>query len=217
MSHQRLTWLVFVVVTAGFAAGLPHVQLKTIFSDLLPKDDPFVQVFKDHSNFGNPLTYTLMVKRKDGDIYDAATLAKVWQLTRDIDLAPGVDHDQILSITTEKARYAEATPDGVDTKPLIDDHAPRNQAEIDQFRRRVDMAPNVRTFLISKDEAATLITATFIEQQLDYGATFKYVQGIVERERSRASPFAGDASARERRPRTTPAPAREINRVGHQS
>src|SRR3546814_6194554 len=107
MRHRGLTWLIFAVITAFFAVGIRNVQLKTIFSDLLPKDDPFVQVFKDHPNFGNPLTFTLMIKHKSGDIYNPETLGKVWRLTRDIDLAPGVDHDQVLSIATEKARYAE--------------------------------------------------------------------------------------------------------------
>ena len=130
MAHRGLMTLVFVAITAFFAAGLRNVELKTIFSDLLPKDDPFVQVFKDHPNFGNPLTITLMVKNKDGDIYNAETLAKVWKLTRDIDLAPGVDHDQILSIATEKARYAEATPEGIDMRPLMEDHVPATPEEI---------------------------------------------------------------------------------------
>src|SRR5690348_6049148 len=96
IKNRKIAWGVFIAITAFFAAGLPHVQLKTIFSDLLPKDDPFVKVFADHPNFGNPLTVTVMLKRKDGDIYNLETLGKVWQMTRDIDLAPGVDHDQIL-------------------------------------------------------------------------------------------------------------------------
>src|SRR5437762_13975034 len=107
MQHRGLAWIAFAIVTTGFALGLRNVELRTIFSDLLPADDPFVRVFKDHPNFGNPLTVTVMVKRKDGDIFNAETLGKVWQMTRDIDLTPGVDHDQILSIATEKARYAE--------------------------------------------------------------------------------------------------------------
>ncbi len=181
MGHRRTVAIVFVLITLGFAAGLRDVHLQTIFSDLLPKDDPFVQVFKDHPNFGNPLTVTLMVKRKDGDIYNADTLSKVWQMTRDIDLAPGVDHDQILSIATEKARYAEATPFGIDVKPLMADHAPNTPEEIADFRGRVEKSPNARTFLISNDGTATLINATFIEQRLDYGTAFKYVHGLVEK------------------------------------
>jgi len=183
MSHRLAAAIFFGLVTIGFALGLPRVQLQTIFSDLLPRDDPFVQVYKDHPNFGNPLTITLMVRRKNGDIYNAESLAKVWQLTRDIDLAPGVDHDQILSIATEKARYAEATPFGIDVRPLMEDHAPKTQAEIRAFRDRVDKSPNARTFLVSNDGTATLINATFIEKRLDYGKAFDFVQGLVVKSR----------------------------------
>jgi hypothetical protein len=183
MRHRLPVAILFCLVTLGFAAGLPRVQLKTIFSDLLPRDDPFVQVYKDHPNFGNPLTITLMVRRKDGDIYNAETLEKVWQLTRDIDLAPGVDHDQILSIATEKARYAEATPTGIDVRPLMEDHAPRTEEEIAAFRGRVDKSPNARTFLVSNDGSATLINATFIEKRLDYGKAFAFVQNLVVKSR----------------------------------
>lgn len=183
IQHRAWTAAIILVLTAFFALGLRQVELRTIFSDLFPKNHPFVQTFKDHPNFGNPLTVTIMVKRKDGDIYNPDTLAKIWRMTRDIDLAPAVDHDQILSITTEKARYAEATPSGIDIKPLMDSRAPETDAEIDEFRHRVDKSPNVQTFLISQDGTATIITATFIERLLDYGETFRYVQGLVERER----------------------------------
>lgn len=170
----------FVAVTLFFAAGLPRVELKTVFSDLLPADDPYVQVYRDHPDFGSPLTVWIMVKRRHGDIYNAVTLEKIWRLTRDIDLAPGVDHDQVLSITTEKARYSEATPDGIDMRPLMGNAPPRTPAEIDQFRANVDLAPNVQTFLISPDGRATLISATFIESRVDYGEAFVYLQGLVQ-------------------------------------
>ena len=110
MNNRVLVAAIIFGITAFFAVGLSKVELRTIFSDLFPKSHPFVQTYKDHPNFGNPLTVTLMVKVKDGTIYNPETLAKVWRMTRDIDLAPSVDHDQILSITTEKARFAEATP-----------------------------------------------------------------------------------------------------------
>ncbi len=181
IQHRKASWLVFIAITAFFAVGLRNVEIKTIFSDLLPKDDPFVQVFKDHPNFGNPLTVTMMVKRKNGDIYNAETLGKVWQLTRDIDLAPGVDHDQILSIASEKARYAEATPFGIDMRPLMEDSVPSTPEEIQNFRERVQNSPNARTFMISNDGTATLVSATFIEARLDYGEAFKYVQDLAHK------------------------------------
>lgn len=181
MANRWLSLLALIGVTAFFALQLPYVELRTIFSDLLPKTHPFVQTYKDHPNFGNPLTVTVMIKRTDGgDIYNAETLQKVWDLTRDIDLAPAVDHDQVLSVATEKARYAEATPDGIDSRPIMEDRAPRSAAEIEEFRSRLLKAPNVRNFMVSEDGTATLVTATFIERLLDYGETFEYLDKLVK-------------------------------------
>ena len=183
IGNRGVSLTILLAITAFFAYGLRSVEIRTVFSDLFPKDHPFVQTFKDHPNFGNPLTIVLMVKRKDGDIYNPETLEKIYRMTRDLDLAPSVDHDQILSIATEKARYAEATPYGVDVKPMMEAAAPKTPEELAEFKRRVDRASNVRTFLISGDETATLLTATFIERTLKYGETFKYVQAMVNRER----------------------------------
>tara|TARA_A200000159_G_scaffold163577_2_gene190295 strand:- start:28490 stop:30913 length:2424 start_codon:yes stop_codon:yes gene_type:complete len=187
MQHRWMSMLVLLGVTVFFAAGLRtewvpthYVQLKTIFSDLLPKNHPFVQTYKDHPNFGNPLTVTVMIKRKDGDIYNPETLQKVWDMTRDIDLTPAVDHDQVLSIATEKARYSEATPFGIETHPLMGDRSPQSEDEIEEFRQKVEKSPGARRFLISEDETGTMITATFIERLLDYGVAFKYIQDLVE-------------------------------------
>ena len=41
--HRWLTMLLIGLVTAFFAAGLPKVELRTIFSDLFQKNHPFVQ------------------------------------------------------------------------------------------------------------------------------------------------------------------------------
>jgi len=184
MRHRTFSAGLLFAATAFFAYGLQYVELKTIFSDLFPKTHPFVQTYVDHPNFGNPLTVTMMLKRTDGgDIYNTETISKVKRLTREIDLTPAVDHDQILSITTEKARYAEATPFGVDLRPLMDDEPPSTPEALADFKSRVDKAPNVRTFLISKDETATLISATFIERNLDYGVVFEFIQNLAEKER----------------------------------
>ncbi len=179
MSHRVLVSFLFALVTIAFAFALPKVEIRTIFNDLLPRNDPFTQVYFKHRNFGNPLTMAIMVKHKNGDIYNAETLAKVWDLTRDIDLAPYVDHDQILSVATEKIRYAEATSTGIDTKPLMGDHPPATAEEIAEFKHRVGISPNARTFFVSHDETATLINAAFLDH-VRYGEAFDYAQALVE-------------------------------------
>ena len=195
MRHRVFSAGLLLGITAFFAYGLQFVELKTIFSDLFPKTHPFVETYVDHPNFGNPLTVTMMLKRTDGgDIYNEETIAKVKRLTREIDLTPAVDHDQILSITTEKARYAEATPFGVDLRPLMDDEPPSTPEALEEFKSRVDKAPNVRTFLISTDETATIISATFIERSLDYGVVFKFVQDLAEKNATKTTKFTSPAS-----------------------
>ncbi|MBL6751242.1 MAG: MMPL family transporter [Nevskia sp.] len=182
MDHRGAVGIAFIVVTLGFMAGFPRVEIRTVFKDLLPKDDPFVQVYYAHRNFGNPLTMSIMVKRKTGDIYNADTLQKIWQLTRDIDLAPGVDHDQIISISTTKLRYAEATPFGVDMHPLMDNHVPATPQEVADFRHHIDMSPNARVFYVSGDQSAALINATF-QDWIEYGKAFKFAHDLVEKAR----------------------------------
>lgn len=181
--NWKSIWLAYAVVTLFFIVGLRGVDIRTVFSDLLPKDDPFVQVFLDHPSFGNPLTMTVMVKRRDGTIYNTETLQKIWDLTRDIDLAPGVDHDTLISITTEKARYAEATPFGIDNQPVMGDKVPTTPEDLQELRRRVQESPNAKTFLVSGDESAAVIQATFLEDKVDWGQAFSYVQNLAEQAR----------------------------------
>ena len=148
MNHRALSSVALLIVTLFFGWGLQGVELRTIFSDLLPKNHPFVQTYKDHPNFGNPLTVTVMIKAKEGDIYNPATLQKVWDITRDIDLAPGVDHDQILSVATEKARYSRATPFGIDSQPLMGDRAPESSSDTVTTKHRCWLCFILQSYLL---------------------------------------------------------------------
>ena len=179
MQHRVLVLALFVAASAWFATGLPNVDIRTVFNDLLPADDPYVQVYFDHRNFGNPLTVVIVVKRKDGEIYHPETLQKVWDLTRDIDLAPAVNHDTVISIATEKLQYARATPFGVAAQPLMDNQPPQTAEEAAEFKQRIGVSTNARTFFVSRDETATMILASF-HDYVDYGEAFEFAQGLVE-------------------------------------
>lgn len=178
--NSGFTLALALIVTAVFGYGLVLVETKTIFSDLFPKSHPFVQAYKDHPNFGNPLTVTVMVRRTDGkDIFAVDTMRTVWDISRDLDLVPGVDHDQILSIATEKARYTVLTADGIYSEPVMDAKVPSTSEELAEIRRRINESPYVRSFLVSPDGSAAIINATFIERLVDYGVVFEHIQKIV--------------------------------------
>ena len=182
MRYRGAVALFFLATTVFFAVALPRVQVRTIFRDLLPTDDPFVQTYLDNPTFGNPMAVSIMVKSRSGSIYNAATLAKIWQMTRELDLAPSINHDTLISIATQKVRYAEATHDGVELQAVMGDFVPRTDEEIREFRRRVLKSPNARAFFISIDESSALIKADFLDT-LDYGQTFAFLQSLVENAR----------------------------------
>lgn len=54
------------------------------------------------------------------------------------------------------------------------------EEEIAEFRRRVNISSGAQTFYISGDSTATLLNAAFLDT-IDYGASFKYVQELVEK------------------------------------
>ncbi len=180
VGHRRSVGIFFIFLTLFFAAGLPRLDIRTIFADLLPTDDPFVQAYHDHPNFGDPLTVTIMLKRTDGQkIYNADTLQKIFKLTRDVDLIEGVDHDRILSITTEKATYAEATADGIQMQPVMGNEVPTDPKDIADLERKVERSPIARTYLVSADQTATVLRLSFREDLLNYGKVFAAISDLT--------------------------------------
>lgn len=180
MARRRWVAGFFILVTMVFAAGIPGVDIRTIFSDLLPADDPFVQIYKEHPNFGSPLNVGVMIKRTDGkSIYNHETLQKVWTLTEKLDLIPGVNHDRLISIATEKVTYAEATPYGVEMRPVMGDSVPSDPEEITDIERRIQRSPQADQYLVSHDGTATLINVAFHEHLLDYGVVWKQVRELA--------------------------------------
>src|SRR5882724_7030538 len=90
-------------VTYGFTAVMLFFAFKlemfTEFGDLLPYKHPFVAVHTKYANqFGGANNITIMVEVKNGSIFNATTLGKIFDMTQIIDKLPGVNHDQIDSI-----------------------------------------------------------------------------------------------------------------------
>src|SRR5258708_21557092 len=89
LSHKWLVLGVMALITAFFGAGEVRQDVRTVFSDLFPRTHPFVQVYRDHQNFGSPLTGTLLIKRVDRkDIFQQDTMDNIWRLYPDLVLAP---------------------------------------------------------------------------------------------------------------------------------
>ena len=116
--HRRAAGLVILLFTVFFAYQMRHLVVATQFRDLYPKDHPHTKLFEKYFQFGSPLSISLVVQVKKGSLYNPQSLAKIQRATKLIDLIPGVDHNQILSIASPKVKHVEATVGGHSSQQL---------------------------------------------------------------------------------------------------
>ncbi len=162
-----------------------HLKIYTNFLDLYPPNHPYIQVYtKYRHTFGTSNVLLMTVEAVNGDIFsDPEIIQKVDRITVDLlQKVPGVNGEQVMSITHPKLKTTIATGVGIKTVPLTYPRLPRDQEELEFFRRKVDTTEGVRGFFVSNDDKATQIVAGFWEEYIDLAGMWKHVQEIVARE-----------------------------------
>lgn len=170
-------------VSIFMLVGALRVTVRSTFSDLLPLRNPIVEVFKRYRNFSTPLTVQLLVEVKQGTVYNPQTLGKIYELTRDVDLLPNVDHEQIISMASTKARAIRPVPGGILSLPVMPDYPPKTQQEADEIKQRAEQAAGVVGIMVSPDGTAALVQAAFLENGLDYLEVFNRVRALRDKYR----------------------------------
>ena len=178
--------VIYAVLTAFFSVGVMRIahrfQAQTSVADLIPAHNRVTDVFKRYQSFSKPATVEILLKVKSGTIYTPQTLARIWRITRELDLVPGIDHVTLTSIASEKVRVIRPTPPGLSSEPVMTNKIPATQAEALAVQERARHAAGVTGILVSPDEQATLIEAAFFEQGLDYGEVFHRVHKMLDAE-----------------------------------
>ncbi len=179
LAHRR--WVVSSVLLVSFGLGVVGLRLRLEFhyADLLPRSHPFIDTHAQyHRNFSEANVLTVMVEARQGTIFTAPILAKIFRLTELVDALPGVNHDQVTSIAHRSTRWARALAGGVIASdpimlwPLVTD------AEARQIRRLV-LESFAFGSMVSLDERAAVIRAGFHEHRLDYRRLFDTVNARI--------------------------------------
>src|SRR6266851_7921042 len=158
----RRAYLIFVaVVTVFMIVGATKTRVTSSFTDLMPSRSPIIKVFKKYLAFGSPLTIQILIEAKQGSIFTPKHLKQVFEITRDIDLLPSVDHETIDSIAASKTRVVRGVANGVEPKPVMPDVPPTTTEGSLNVRQLALEAPGVRGLLVSKDETATMVQVAF--------------------------------------------------------
>ncbi|GAA4017958.1 efflux RND transporter permease subunit [Actimicrobium antarcticum] len=159
-----------------------HVEVRTIFEDMLPSQHPYVKVhekFKD--TFGGSNMVTIMLEVDKGDIFQPVVLEKVRTLTQELRKVSAVNAFQIVSLASKKLKEVRASTGGIETRPLMWPDLPASAAEYTALRDAVLRNPMVYGPYVSTDLKATLVTVDFIDRNVDYGTVFKEINTLVSK------------------------------------
>jgi hypothetical protein len=186
LRHRLGVLLALGGITAGFVYALAtRMSVSTNFFELYPPRHPYIQLYTKYRElFGSANTVRIVLERRRGTIFDdPETLRKVDRITLGLlHDVPGVNGEQLFSITHPRLKTALASSSGVKVVPLSDPRLPQDRDELALFRQKVHATEGVRGFFVSPDETATQIVAGVWEDQSDLLGLWKRIQAMVARE-----------------------------------
>ena len=174
--------LVLILITAYFGYWAAHVKIATRFENFFPAQNEDTALYRQYQNqYGGAQTLMLMMRVKHGDIFNYSTLQKIQDLTRDVNILPGVDHNEIFSLASYRVAFTRAIPGALISTNFMYPKVPSTPAELAELKRNVFAHREAVAGLITYDDKGALITASFNEGALDYGLLFNDVQNLIKK------------------------------------
>src|SRR5439155_13710 len=95
---------------------------------------------------------------------------------------PGVNGEQVFSITHPKIKTTLTAGSGIKVVPLMYPRVPENKDDLDFLKLKVYTTEGVKGLFVSEDDKATLIVAGFWEEYFDLPTMWAKIQEIVRQE-----------------------------------
>jgi predicted RND superfamily exporter protein len=176
--------LVLIAITAFMGYWAAHVRIATSFENFFPSNHQNTLLYRKFQNqYGGAQTLYVMLRVKHGDIYNTKALTKIQDITNDVNILPGVDHNQVFSLASYRVAFSRAVPGALIATNYMYPRVPSTQAKLDELRRNVMTHREPVQGLITYDDKGAMITASFNEQELDYKKLFDDIQAIVHKYR----------------------------------
>jgi len=172
---------ILLIISAIAAYYCSQVNIATKFDDFFPSYHPNVELYHEWHKYGGAQTLSVMIQVQNGDIFNHDTLQKITDIQTDVDKLPGVDHNEVLSLASYRVSYADASPGSLLIKPFMFPNPPKDEAGIQDLKKKVLANRATISQLVSADNKSALVTAAFNERGLDYRDLFNKVQIIVKK------------------------------------
>src|SRR5262245_52394299 len=186
LRHRLLVSLAVAITTVGlFGCMWFRMHVFTNFFDLYPPNHPYIKLYTQYRGmFGTANTLLLVIETPNGTIFDdPETIQKVDRITlallHDI---PGVNGDQVLSITHPKVKTTLTAGSGIKVVPLMYPRVPESKEDLEFLKSKVYTTEGVKGPFVSDDDKATLIVAGFWEEYFDLPTMWAKIQDIVKQE-----------------------------------
>lgn len=182
IGHRVRVVVVIGLVTLVLLAFALRQEVHTTFADLVPADHPYILTHETYKeSFGGSNIVTIMVRSRDGDIFQRPVLESIRDITRDLREISGVNEFQIISLASKKLKEIHASTYGIESKPLMWPDVPDDEAGMESLRQSVLSNPLVYGQYVSVDLTSGLITVDFFDRLMDYRVVFDEVMAIVDR------------------------------------
>jgi predicted RND superfamily exporter protein len=185
LRHRVAVLVAVILSTAYFAYQIKYVWQESPTIDQFPKNHPYVETFIKYANvFGGASRVVIQLEVKEGDIFNVKTLEKIKTITKQLELVPGVNNYQVLSIAQKKVKETKIDAEkGIRSASVMWPDVPKTQAEIDDLKKRIYTNRRVFGSLVSIDSKAALIVGGFFEKQANPKDIYQRVEKIVNPER----------------------------------
>lgn len=174
--HRFRLLVALALLTLGMAWFAVQLRMDAGFDKQMPIGHEYIETFREYRNDvlgANRLTF--VVKARHGNIWNAAALKRVYEVTQAVTYLPNVERLGVQSLWTPNSFVNEITEEGFRADPLIDSTITPEQLKpetIANIQRTAAQGGFVGT-LVSRDETSAMITAELLEYdannvKLDY-------------------------------------------------
>ena len=178
LRHRWPVLAIILLLTAFFGYFATKVSLRNPTIDLFPKNHQYVETYVQYEDvFGGANIVIIMLRVKEGDIFNVETLKKIKSITKSFELLPAVNNYQVLSIAQRKIKKTRLEDvEGYKSDPVMWPSIPETEDEIRELRRAIYTTGRLHGTLVSLDDKAALIVAGFFEKGLvSPGAPMKQI------------------------------------------
>ncbi len=182
--YRMPTLIIIIIITCIFAFQIRKLEVKTCFDQLLPSGHPYVLLHKEiRDTFGGANVVSIVLKVKQGEIFNYETLSKLKRLTEAAQKLPSVNNYQIISLASRKIKDIRAIPGGVKVSSVMFPYIPKSETGLQELKRDVASNDSIYGSLVSLDFRAALLSLDFFEEGLSYRLLFEKIKEMCDRER----------------------------------